>query len=382
MKLLVVIDSLNFGGAENVLVTLASEAPRLGLTMDVLALNTPTGGRAEWLPRLQAAGLEPRFLGLKRLAQPSGIATLARAIRASGCDVVHAHLEDSATLAPIAGRLAHRPVLCTLHHVPGPLAGREAIRERLAVAVGSRSAGLIMVSQASLDGFRARYPRSYAPSRWSVVRNGVDLRRFSPRAAGDPPVPALVELGIPSGAPVVALVGHMRPGKGHEVAVRAWPEVLAGHPDARLLLIGDGPLEHSLHELARALEVDSRVVFAGARDDVQELLPGATLALLPTRTEALPTALLEAAASGIATVATDVGGVPEVVVDGETGWLVARPDQELIADAVGKALGDPAELQRRGAAARARAERFFGSAAWADALYARYASVTAGRGAT
>jgi glycosyltransferase involved in cell wall biosynthesis len=381
VKLLVVIDSLKFGGAENVLVTLASEAPRLGMTMDVLVLNTPTDGRAEWLPRLRSAGLEPRFLGLTRLTQPNGIAKLARAIRASECDVVHAHLEDATTLAPIAGRLAHRPVLCTLHHVPGPLAGRKAVRERLAVMAGSRAAGLIMVSQASLDAFRARYPRSYRSSRWSVVHNGVDVRRFSPRTESDPPAAALAELGIPSGAPVIALVGHMRPGKGHEVAVRAWPEVLAGYPDARLVLIGDGPLEQDLRRLAREEGVDSRVVFAGARDDVQDLLPGATLALLPTQMEALPTALLEAAASGIATVATDVGGVPEVVVDGETGWLVARPDQDLIAGAVLKALGDPVELRRRGAAARARAERCFTSAAWADELYARYAAVASGGGA-
>ena len=378
MKVLVVIDSLNFGGAENVLVTLATEAPRLGLELEVLSLAPPTGGRATWLPRLQAAGLPVRFLGLDRLLQPSGIPRLARAIRESGCDVVHAHLEDASTLAPIAGVLARRPVLCTLHHVPGPLAGREAVRERLAVAVGSRSAGLIFVSQGSYDGFAAAYPRSHAPSRWSIVHNGVDVRRFQPLEPGSSAaLPA--EFGIPEGAPVAALVGHMRPGKGQEEAVRAWPDVVAAHPRARLLLIGNGPREELLRQLAHDLGVATHVVFAGARDDVHDLLPRATLAVLPTHSEALPTALLEASASGIPTVATDVGGVPEVVVDGETGWLLPSPSPDLVGAAVARALDDPAELARRGAAARVRAETVFSSSGWADALAARYEAVAAGR---
>ncbi len=377
MKVLVVIDSLNFGGAENVLVTLAAEAPRLGLELEVLSLAPPTGGRATWLPRLEAAGLPVRFLGLERLLQPGGIPRLARAIRASGCDVVHAHLEDASTLVPVAARLARRPALCTLHHVPVPLAGRESLRERLAVAVGSRSRGLVLVSRASHDAFAARYPRSYDPARWTVVHNGVDLERFRPAAEEEPRgLPAFP--GIPAGAPVVALVGHMRTGKGQDVAVRAWPEVVAAVPDAHLLLIGDGPLEDGLRQSARELGVESRVVFAGARDDVHEILPRSTLAVLPTRMEALPTALLEAAASGIPSVATDVGGVPEVVVDGESGWLVDRPDPAEFAAVLRRALADDAECRRRGAAARRRAEELFGSSRWAERLAELYALVSAG----
>ena len=175
-------------------------------------------------------------------------------------------------MAPIAARLARRPALCTLHHVPVPLHGREALRERLAVMAGSRSSGLVMVSRASYDRFAARYPRSHDPARWTVVHNGVDLERFRPAGPDDAAgLPA--ELGIPSGVPVAALVGHMRIGKGQDVAVRAWPEVLAAEPDARLLLVGNGPLEDDLRRLARDLGVESRVVFAGVRDDVQEILP-------------------------------------------------------------------------------------------------------------
>jgi glycosyltransferase involved in cell wall biosynthesis len=378
VKVLQVIDSLSFGGAENVLVTLASEAARLDLDLEVLSLAPPTVERAAWLPRLEAAGLKVSFLGLRRLLQPTAIPALAAAIHRSGCDVVHAHLEDASTLAPIAGRLVGRPTLCTLHHVHQPLPRREALRERLAIAAASHSAGLIMVSQASYDAFAARYPRSYDPARWSVVHNGVDVQRFQPLGRDESPAfPA--ELGIPAGVPVAAVVGHMRPGKGQDVAVRAWPAVVAAHPEARLLLIGDGPRESELRALATKLGVESRVVFAGARDDVAALMARATLALLPTQMEALPTALLEAAASGVATVATNVGGVPEVVVDGETGWLVDAPDPTLFADELTAAFSDPDERRRRAARARARAEVVFSSQVWADELHKRYAAVAHGR---
>jgi glycosyltransferase involved in cell wall biosynthesis len=378
VKILVVIDSLSFGGAENVLVTLAAEAPRLGLALDVLSLAPPTDGRDAWLPRLHGAGLKPEFLGVERLVQRDAVPTLARAITRSGCDVVHAHLETASTLAPIAARLARRPALCTLHHVPVPLTGREAWRERLAVMIGSRSAGLIMVSHASYDGFAARYPRSYDPSRWKVVRNGVDLERFRPLAANERrTLPA--ELGVPPDVPVVAVVGHMRIGKGQDIAVRAWPHVLSVEPEARLLLVGDGPLEQGLRRLARDLGVDSHVVFAGARDDVHEILPRTTLVLLPTRMEALPTALLEAAACGVPAVATRVGGVPEVVIDGKTGWLVDHLVPEDFADALCSALQGPTERERRGLAARGLAEQSFSSRDWARQLSASYAAVAAGR---
>jgi glycosyltransferase involved in cell wall biosynthesis len=378
MKVLIVIDSLSFGGAENVLVTLAAEAPRLGLTLDVVSLAPPTNGRAAWLPRLREAGFDPRFLGIERLLQHDAVTALASVIRESECDVVHAHLEDSSTLAPLAARLARRPALCTLHHVPVPISGREALRERLAVMVGSRSSGLVMVSQASYDGFAARYPRSHRPARWAVVHNGVDLQRFRPLEQ-DEPKGLPVDLDVPPGVPVVALVGHMRIGKGQDVAVRAWPGVLDRHPDARLLLIGNGPLEDDLRRLATELGVESRVVFAGARDDVEAILPRATLVILPTRMEALPTALLEASASGVPSVATAVGGVPEVVVDAETGWLIAAATPELFAGAIGEALGDPAERQRRGKAARARTEQLFSSTGWAEKLHAHYTAVAAGQ---
>lgn len=374
-RVLVVIDALSFGGAENVLVTLAGQAERLGLRLDVAVIAPPTDGRARWLPALREAGLAPRFLGITRLRQPGAVPRVAAAVRASGADVVHAHLGTASILGPIAARLVGRSAVCTLHHVPRPVHGGEAARERLSIAVGSRSAGLLFVSHASRRGFAATYR---APRRnWGVIRNGVDLTRFRPRRA-DEAAALPADLGVPPGVPVVTLVGHMRRGKGHRVVLDAWPQVLHEHPDARLLLVGDGPEETELRATVDGRGLADRVVFSGARNDVELLLRQSTVAVLPTEIEALPTALIEAAACGVPAVATGVGGVPEVVAHERTGWLVDAAQAEPFSRALCEALADPVRLASFGRAARQRAETLFDAGRWADRLAEVYRTVAAG----
>jgi len=375
VKVLAVLDSLSFGGAENLVTTLAGVGPQVGIEVDVLSLAPPTPERSAWLPALRQAGLEPRFLGLRRLAQPDAVPLLTRAIRAARCDVVHAHLEYSATLAPPAAALAGRRAVCTFHHTPGPLRGREAARERLAVAVANRSQGVIFVSAASRAGFAARY--RCRPDRWAVLPNGVDLARYRPPPDGTP-VAAPADLAIPAGVPVVTVVAALRPPKGHAVALAAWPAVLAAAPEARLLLVGSGPEESALRAQARSLAIADRVVFAGLRGDVPQLLAASTLALLPTWTEALPTALVEAAACGLPAVASAVGGVPEVVADGSSGLLVPPGDPAALAAAVTAVLRDDGRRTEMGRAARALAERRFDAVRWAGRLRAGYAAAAAG----
>lgn len=362
MKVLVVIDSMSFGGAEHLLAVLA-EGRREGLDMSVLALPDRSDPRTQMLPVLEAAGLTVEFAGVSRLLQPSALARLVRAIRRSGCDVVHAHLGYSSILAPVAARLAGVPCVATLHHVPGRTARGEAVKERLMVAVPSRLGRLVFVSAASRDAFATRYrPR---PT-WRVVHNGIDVERFSGEVA-----PA--DLGVPAGAPVVSIVAAVREPKGHEVAIRSWPRVRASVPDARLVVVGDGPHRGALEELTRELGQDDRVVFVGSRSDVPEVWAASTLAALPSYTEALPTALIEAGAAGLACVATRVGGVPEVVEDGVTGVLVPPHEVDAFADAVVALLLDHPRRAAYGRAARELTQSRFDREVWTDRLLDLYA---------
>jgi glycosyltransferase involved in cell wall biosynthesis len=151
------------------------------------------------------------------------------------------------------------------------------------------------------------------------------------------------------------------------VAIRAWPHVRTRVPDAVLLIVGDGPHLPVLRGMA-----GEGIVFAGTREDVPDILRGSTLGLLPSLTEALPTALIEAAACGLPVVATSVGGTPEVVDDGRTGLLVPPGEVDALADAVIDLLTNPGRRAEFGLAARALAEERFSLDRWAESLRRLY----------
>ncbi len=371
MRVLHVIDSLSFGGAERLLATLARAAPGADLDLSVASLQGPRGGTDAMAPTLARAGIEAGFIGVRRLGDPSAPRRVARAIRASGCDVVHAHLQYSSILLPALARPTGVPVVCTLHQVPFDLHGRESFKQWLAVRSGSRAAALVFVSRASRQGFAARYRSRES---WTVVPNGVDLEEFSPAERSLPP-----GLGVAPGAPVVALVAAMRGDKGHRQAIAAWPAVVAAMAGARLLFVGTGPDESALRRLAAGAGVGDSVVFAGMREDVADILRAANVVLLPSRVEAYPTVLMEAAACAKPVVATAVGGVPEVVATGETGVLVPLDEPRRLAGAVVDLLADPGAARVMGKAARRRAEQRFGSVLWARRLASVYAGAVAGR---
>lgn len=365
MKVLHVIDSFSFGGAERLLATLNAVADEVGLELAAASLAPYTVERTASLQLLTDAGLQPTFIGARKMLFDRHALSLVRsAIRASGCEVVHAHLGTSAFLVPIAARQVGVPCVSTLHHVPTPnRARRQLLKEWLWTRSAERGAALVYVSEAA----RRAAAEVVGPARptWRVLHNGVDLSRFTP--VGEEPAPMPADLPVPPRAPVVTIVAALREPKGHAVALQAWTQVRAKHPDAILLVVGDGPHAPVLHATA-----GDGVVFAGAREDVPQILRASTLALLPSLTEALPTATIEAAAAGLAVVATTVGGTPETVEHGETGLLVPPGDARALGDAVIALLDDPVLRSEFGRNARKLAEERFDVRGWARNLKKLY----------
>ena len=219
---------------------------------------------------------------------------------------------------------------------------RQSAVERLAHRLATH---VTAVSEAAADSAVAL---GVSRARVTVIPNGVDAARF---ADGAPAERARLELGA-DGSPLVGSVGCLAARKDYGTLLEALAR-LAGRGTAfRAALVGDGVERAALEARAEALGLTPRVRFLGERADVERLLPGMDLFVLSSREEGIPNALLEAMAAARPCVATAVGGTPEVLRDGETGWLVPPGDPAALAEALAEALARPEEARRRGEAAR------------------------------
>jgi glycosyltransferase involved in cell wall biosynthesis len=374
VRVLTVLDALQLGGAETLIVQMGRVAADEGLEMEVLSLHGYSEERSQLAPMLEQVGLEPRYLGAKRTLDVSAFARLVWLIKASRADLVHAHLEMAMTMAIPAARLAGKPAVGTFHNVYRPVSGREAARERLAVYVTTRSQAAIFVSQASLTSFADHYrPGRPVPRSWMVVPNGIDLDYFSPAESADSAgLPADLDLGP---VRVVTVLAPLRDFKGIIHAIRAWPTVVAHYPDAHLLLVGSGPEESALRAEVKLLGLDDTVMFAGMRSDIPAVLRGSEMVVLPSiYGENLPTVLMEAGGCGRPVIASDVGGISDIVADRETGLLVPPGDEDGLAAAMIDLLDDPGRGRRLGAAGRKRMEERFDAHLWVRKLCTVYAN--------
>jgi phosphatidylinositol alpha-1,6-mannosyltransferase len=214
-------------------------------------------------------------------------------------------------------------------------------------------------------------------TRLRVIRSGADAERFHPRRAR---AAARATFGL-EGGPLILTVGRLIPQKGVDDALRAFALLAGEHPDARYAIAGSGPLEAELRELADRLGIGARVRFLGLvpYERMPELHAAADVHLLASRpiplwNENFPNACLEAMASGVPVVAGAVGGVPEMVADGESGLLVDPRDPLAIAAALRRLLDDPPLRAAMGTAARARVERELNHERAAREIYAVFAA--------
>jgi len=213
----------------------------------------------------------------------------------------------------------------------------------------------VCVSQAVRELTVNRY--HVRPERVRVVPNGIPLDALRSAGAGARSR-VRAELGIEPRRPVLAIIGRMHPVKGHRALLGMLPAIVRSCPRALLLVIGDGPERAPCEELARSLGVSPHVRFLGRRADVPRLLSGIDLVLMPSQSEGLGLAAIEALAAARPVIAFAVGGLPEVVIDGVNGRLVSPGDGEAFASAVIQTLRDPGRRFSFARGAAASAERF------------------------
>lgn len=214
------------------------------------------------------------------------------------------------------------------------------------------------------------------PDKVMVICNGVDIEQYE---QADDLRRVRNELGLDEAARLIAVVGTLKEGKGHQYLIQAMPALVAHHPAAHVLFIGDGALREALASQAAALHVDSHIHFLGSRRDVPALLAASDLFVLPSLWEGLSMALLEAMATGLPVVASEVSGAVQVITTEEMGCLTPPGDVPRLTAAISQLLSDPQRAQAMGAAGKRRAVEAFSAQAQVEehlSLYYRLLNET------
>ena len=314
-----------------------------GVEMTVCFLRGPHAAAAD----LQAQGIHPVFFDAGKW-DPTVAVRIAALARRNGVRLLHATGVKGTLAARVAARLTGARTLLHVHDLndPGPALGA---LQRLA---SRPTDAAVCVSGAVRELTVSRY--HVLPERVHVARNGLPLEALR-RAGAGARSPVRTELGIEPGRQVLAIIGRMHPVKGHRVLLEMLPAIVRCCPRALLLVIGDGPERAPCEALARGLGMSGHVRFLGRRGDVPRLLSAVDLVLMPSQSEGLGLAAIEALAAARPVIAFAVGGLPEVVTDGLNGRLVPPGDCEAFANAVVETLRDPGRRfsYARGAASSA-----------------------------
>jgi glycosyltransferase involved in cell wall biosynthesis len=321
-----------------------------------VCFTSPTDG--PFIEVVRGEGFIAEVIGIGGALDARAALRLARTYRAMRVDIVHTHAHFSVnTVSRIAGRLAGARVLAHMHIENVFRADPSRLVQ---IAVDNATARLCFAIVAVSESTRLTLLRQgYPASRLSTVWNGIEMH--------DPVQPVSLADG-----PTILEVARLAEVKGQRLLIATLPAL-----DAVAVLVGrdlehNGSYEAELRADADRLDVSDRVVFAGYREDVPALLAGCDVFCLPSSAEGLPLVVLEAMAAGKPVVATAVGGVPELVIHGETGLLVPAGDLDALRRALADLLADPERARRLGKAGRERVRESFTAAAASDRILKIY----------
>ena len=326
------------------------------------------------LGAVRALGVDVQTFGmaatLKSPRDLVGLARMVAALRRLRPSVLHGYLLRGNFFGALAGRLARVAVVVTskrgLHEPSGA-------PERIAVAVSNRLSDVITGNSPSvLDFTRASEPQSDRPL--EMIPSGIDTDRFDPATTCS--LRAELALGD---AKVVGTAITWRPRKGFRMLFEAFAEVRAAVPTARLLVAGEADWAEDPRRLADELGIREAVVLLGKRSDMPRVLATLDVFVLPSESEGMSNALLEAMAMARPVVATAVGGNAHVIAEGENGFLVEYPDSRALAARILALLGAPTRCGVLGAAARARVVDAFSARSMVRQIEALYDRLLADR---
>jgi glycosyltransferase involved in cell wall biosynthesis len=326
VKVIHAVEDLKIGGMERVIASIVTGLDPVKYEAHVLCL-TRGGTVADELLR---QGVSVTILRIDNYHSPGQFLALCRWLRKKNYHILHTHGYFAGVFARIAGLLVGIPHLVThVHSTYLDYQKKHLFMEKILSLWTDR---IVCVSQAVKEWVveAEKIDREKA----TVIYNGVKpMTAVTPDAGHS--VALRQELDIPEHDTVFAVIASLNPNKGHHVLLESFRTLLHDHHDATLLLVGDGPLRAELETQARQFLIDQKVIFTGMRTDIDELLNISDVCLLPTLVrEGLGMALIEAMAAGLPVIGTEIGGIPEVITNGENGFLVPPGRPEALADAI------------------------------------------------
>lgn len=323
-RILHVLPNFGTGGAERMAVHLMLRLLHDGFRVAAVSLYDRQGTDLETL--LDREGIPVWYLGKRPGFDPRMYPRLAGVLRVFRPGVVHTHLYVLRYLLPLVFLRRCQVWLHTVHN----LAEKEVDEvgkwvHRIAFRLGVVPVAIAREVAKSIE-------RVYALKDVALIPNGIPVAQYALETQIGKAWRA--KEGFGEGELLLVSVARLSPQKGHEVLIRAFSLAASSFPHMRLLLVGEGPLRAELEKLVRALGIEDRVRFLGLRTDIPQILVASDVFVLASWWEGNPLSVMEAMAAGKPVLATAVGGVPELVLDGVSGFLVPPGDVEGMAQAM------------------------------------------------
>jgi glycosyltransferase involved in cell wall biosynthesis len=354
MNVLWIIDSLGPGGAESLMVPLLKSLKEQGVESRVCVLHIRDGNPTA--DELQKLGIAVDLVLVKNLRNPFDLFRLVKYIRQYRPNIIHTQLETSDVLGTIAAWLLKIPSVSTIHTLEQPSKRmKKSWRNYLrwnCLSLFSRR--VVVVSEVA----RQHYIQlGYRSEKLLTLYNGIDLKKFN--CAGQTDIDKWSILELPNDSVVLVSVAVLREPKGIQYMLQAMPDLLAKVPNMYYVVVGDGQYRATLESLAESLGIKSQVLFMSFRSDIPEILAASDLFVHPTLADALPTVLFEAMAVGVPIIASQVGGVPEILEHDVNGLLVPPANSSSLVDACLRILSDKGLAGRLASIARDTVVRRF-----------------------
>lgn len=311
------------GGAERLLIDIVSSLNKKTYHSVVGMLNTG------WLTgKIEEAGLDIRVMRSGGPIDHVLFKDLIQIIRSENINIIHSHLLDMNFYAALSSKVTNTPLVCTEHgdiHHTSKGSWKNILKAK---TISLFADNIVFVSQYTEDYFQ-KYVKQ-PPNKRTVIYNGVDDNLFK-KVDADQKKALRKKLQLNENAALIANVGNLYPVKGQKYLIQAFRLVKDSVPNSELLIIGRGELEQELRTETETIGLKDSVRFLGFREDVGDLLKASDIFVLSSLSEGLPIALIEAMGCGLPVVATDVGGVKEVIQDGIDGFIVPAQDSVSLA---------------------------------------------------